>query len=108
MERTNSGLLFAAILISGFISSGYAASAQSMCGWYAVGGCFKQRSQAEDRAEDLADAYVIRTNDIKGFARGWWCAADGPYDNQSAANSAKRKFARKGVSDAYVKKGGCR
>jgi hypothetical protein len=82
-------------------------SAQPMCGYYAIGGCFKQQWQADDRAAQLIDAYTVRTNNISNFAPGWWCAVDGPYQAKNGADAAKRKFVRKGVNDAYVKKGGC-
>lgn len=82
-------------------------SAQPMCGWYAIGGCFKEQWQADDRAAELVDAYSVRTNSIKNFAKGSWCAVDGPYQAKAGADAAKRKFNRKGISDAYVKKGGC-
>lgn len=107
MTKVRDGLLFA--LSFSLISAAQVgpASAAGACGWYAIGGCFKQEWQADNRAAALVDAYVVRTNNISNFAPGWWCAVDGPYGDKSAANSAKRKFVAKGVNDAYVKKGGC-
>ncbi len=107
MTTVRDVLLSSAFLVLVSIMQPGSASAGPMCGWYAIGGCFKQEWQADNRAAALVDAYVVRTNNISNFAPGWWCAVDGPYGDKSAANSAKRKFVAKGVNDAYVKKGGC-
>ena len=107
MNRSGIGLTAVASLSFLFVAMSSPASAQGACGWYAVGGCFKQLRQADDRAAKLVDAYVARTDAISNFSPGWFCAVDGPYGAKSGADTAQRKFVRKGVGDAYVKKGGC-
>lgn len=96
-----SGMLAAAALIGAG-----SASAQRTCGWYAIGGCFQQESDADSRADDIG-GHTVDTYDISGFNPGWYCAVDGPYRRKDDADAARRDFVNQGVRDAYVKKGGC-
>jgi len=80
------------------------------CGHYVILGCFKRRSRATRRLNDLggpgvggwAGARVVHTNDFPNFRNGWFCVADGPYGSRSEAMSIAWKEA---VRDAYVKSG---
>ena len=104
--RIASKLLIAgAIAAAGTLTANNAA-AQGVCGWYAIGGCFRSESDANRRSIQI-DAYTLDTYDVSNFTNGWFCSVDGPYRTQRDANVVRDQFRAKGVSDAYVKKGGC-
>jgi len=78
------------------------ASAQ-VCGWYAIGGCFKSWDSADTRSRFLK-APVVDTDTVPNFRNGWFCVAAGP-TNKSQATSWRNEFRGEGISDAYIKKG---
>lgn len=71
--------------------------------YFAIGGCFKSRSAARQRARRLG-AEVVRTDDYPNFRAGWWCAVQGPF-LRDEAEGWKAEFRSRGVGDAYVKSG---
>ena len=72
------------------------------CGWYVIMGCAKSYAGAQRMAGN--GFLVVYTNDYPNFRDGWYCAAEGPFDSRSRADSFL--FQVEGnVPDAYVKNG---
>lgn len=68
--------------------------------WYAIAGSFKQRYQAEARANQLGFAWtVINTSECPNFARGYWIATAGPFSQAEA-----QSYADDAQQGAYVKR----
>jgi hypothetical protein len=73
------------------------------CGYYAILECAKTSSAAQGEAQSLGGALqVIHTDDVSGFAPGWYCVTAGK-TTQGAAAATVQSFKRK--SAGYVKKG---
>ena len=106
MTRLMLSVFAAAALMAGAatLSTSPAHASDGIAGeYFAIGGCFKSRSAARQRARRLG-AEVVRTDDYPNFRPGWWCAVQGPY-LRSEAEDFKSEFRSRGVGDAYVKSG---
>lgn len=72
------------------------------CGYYAILDCAKSLEGANGaRAELGAGLQVIHTDDVQGFAPGWYCVTGGR-TTQSDANATVQKFPK---ANGYVKRG---
>lgn len=101
VRRTLALVATAAVITTGAISPA-AASTFEGCGPYVIMGCFKSVSAARERAGN--GFLIIRTRDYPNLRNGWFCAAEGPFDSRSQANSFLFQI-KSNVPDAYVKNG---
>ncbi len=73
------------------------------CDWFAIFTCSRSRGGAQAGANKYG-GYVIDTDEIDGFSKGWYCSVKGPSSKSKARQNVKRAK-RKGASSAYHKKG---
>jgi len=53
--------------------------------WYAIGGSFKSRGEAQGRANQFGPGWVaMNTNTCPNLTNGYWIAAAGPFDKATA------------------------
>ena len=53
--------------------------------WYAIGGSFKSRGEAQGRANRFGPGWVVmNTNTCPNMTNGYWIAAAGPFDKSTA------------------------
>jgi|SRR5665811_156182 len=53
--------------------------------WYAIGGSFKSRGEAQGRASQFGPGWVVmNTNTCPNLTNGYWVAAAGPFDKATA------------------------
>lgn len=90
----------AAVLIAAAVP--VSASTFEGCGYYVIMGCSKSYSGAQRMAGN--GFLVVNTSDYPNFRNGWYCAAEGPFNRKSQANSFLFQI-EGNVPDAYVKNG---
>ena len=75
-----------------------------ICGWYAIGGCFKTEAKAQRQADKIDPFRVVRTDDVPNFHKGWYCVTNGP---TTEANAIFDRYTLQdaGIADAYIKEG---
>lgn len=80
-----------------------AATDGGSCGYYAILDCNKAEAAASDYAKALGNGLqVIHTDDVNGFAPGWYCVTGGR-TTQGAAAATLETF--KDKTSGYVKRG---
>ena len=53
--------------------------------WYAIGGSFKSRGEAQGRANRFGPGWVVmNSNNCPNMTNGYWIAAAGPFDKSTA------------------------
>jgi hypothetical protein len=67
------------------VAGGAPAPAPSGGDWYAIGGSFKSRGDAQGRASQFGPGWVVmNTNSCLNMTNGYWIAAAGPFDKATA------------------------
>ncbi len=67
------------------VAGGAPAPAPSGGDWYAIGGSFKSRGEAQGRASQFGPGWVVmNTNNCPNLTNGYWVAAAGPFDKATA------------------------
>ena len=96
--------LSAAVALGGLGTVTLAApdGASAACGWYAIGGCTRQSSGYPNNPMGW---YIVNTNNVSGFRRGYYCIASGPQTKRGAQRDRRILRQQWGVSSAYIKRG---
>ena len=95
------GLAIGAMTLAGLAATPAAASG---CGYYALGGAFKNLNSAYNRAGDIdASVYDLDNSNSPNAGKGFYVVALGPV-SRGRANQYKREFRSNGVRGAYIKR----
>lgn len=103
MKKTMTGIalvaMTTALMMSGPIS---AQASDGVCGFYAFGGAYKSRANANRQARRIGgQVFDLDASDSPNAGKGFWVVGAGP-GNRSWADRRRRDFRARGARGAYV------